>query len=243
MRSQVSIVGFSLVSLLMAGPIGAEPSVSFHSRNNFDGGAIVSFSWDPNTEASRPAVLALRIDEPNQANFSLIGISEHYDLIRFFDPPSNRVSSIVLVANNNQDAVRQDHDVLFFTAESSFDLTIRPDDSRGGFVDRFGQALTSDLPLDVIGTLLGPCDCLGDISGPTAVRDGVVSSSDLVALIGILSDEADLVVEVLTGHLPCMDLSGPQQQRDGKLSSSDLAFLIDYISSAAVLPAPCIVLP
>jgi hypothetical protein len=74
------------------------------------------------------------------------------------------------------------------------------------------------------------CQCFGDVSGPTGVPDGSVSTSDMGALLGVLGAAGPPynVCPVPAGF-ECMDLSGPTGVPDGCLSTADMGALLSYL--------------
>ena len=87
------------------------------------------------------------------------------------------------------------------------------------------------------------CPCLGDISGPLGVPDGIVSTSDLAALIECLSKAGPpFIIDPIPDDKICMDVAGPAAPGpDGILSTSDLSVFILYLSSLGPpFQGPCI---
>jgi len=96
------------------------------------------------------------------------------------------------------------------------------------------------------------CACYGDVSGPTGVPDGVVSTSDLAAIVEFLApydwtSPIYMVAIPLPSKWVCADVSGPSAVPDGYISTSDLAAIVGYLGphSGTTPPytAPCMSVP
>ena len=97
-----------------------------------------------------------------------------------------------------------------------------------------------------------PCACYGDVSGPSGVPDGVVSVSDLAAIVYLLAPYYD--GEIGTPPLPvypsgweCADVSSPTGVPDEMISTSDLAAIVGhlgpYSGTSPPYTAPCMPIP
>ena len=111
------------------------------------------------------------------------------------------------------------------------------------------------------------CWCAGDISGPTGVKDGILSISDLSKMMIILRTKKPYMDNAPTydgpaidnlwiggsyiGELACGDVSGPVGGNpDGILSISDLSKIMitlrttePYMSNAPTYEGPCLGMP
>lgn len=82
------------------------------------------------------------------------------------------------------------------------------------------------------------CSCWGDISGPAAVPDTLVSTSDMSALLIYLMPLPGYSGPVPPG-MECMDISGPSGYPDGLLSTSDMSALLIYLMPLPGYSGPC----
>jgi len=118
-------------------------------------------------------------------------------------------------------------------------VSLSEDIDRGGIVGVSTNALAASFPAG-LEVCFGGCACKGDVSGSLGVPDGVVSTSDLSALIGVIAPAPGFSVTPVPAGMECMDLSGSLGVPDGTLSTSDLSALIGYIAPLPGFSGPCI---
>ena len=96
------------------------------------------------------------------------------------------------------------------------------------------------------------CACYGDVSGPSGVPDGLVSTSDLAAIVEFLApydwtSPIYMVAVPLPSKWVCADVSGPSAVPDGFVSTSDLAAIVGYLGqysgTSPPYTAPCMSIP
>jgi hypothetical protein len=116
-------------------------------------------------------------------------------------------------------------------------VSVAENDVRGGVVmENPDEVVTvASSPL-VAGGSLGDCEapcCWGDISGPVGVPDGVVSTSDMSALLIALSNAGPpYSITPVPAGMECMDVSGPVGVPDGAISTSDMSALLIHLNNA-----------
>ena len=122
---------------------------------------------------------------------------------------------------------------------------------RGGVVmedtgQEFSPSYVTLEECDVLATNCGECACLGDVSGPSAVPDGFVSTSDLAHIVSFLGPYSGTSPPYTTAVVPgmeCADVSGPSAVPDGMISTSDLAAIVGYLGpfsgTSPPYTAPC----
>jgi hypothetical protein len=99
---------------------------------------------------------------------------------------------------------------------------------------------TASVPFSVPGGPT-PCACKGDVSGPSGVPDGAVSTSDMSALLAIIAPAPGFSVTPVPAGKECLDLSGPSGPvPDGTLSTSDMSALLAHIAPLPGFTGPCI---
>jgi hypothetical protein len=87
----------------------------------------------------------------------------------------------------------------------------------------------SGIPTDCGGQ--PPCYCWGDVTGATGTPDGLVSTSDMGAMLALLGAAGPpYSVPIPPGEeWYCMDITGPSGVPDGIISTADMAALLSYL--------------
>jgi hypothetical protein len=117
-------------------------------------------------------------------------------------------------------------------------VSVAENDVRGGVVmENPDEVVTVDTSAELVaGASLVACEapcCYGDISGPVGVPDGIVSTSDMSALLIALSNAGPpYSITPVPAGMECMDVSGPVGVPDGAISTSDMSALLIHLNNA-----------
>ena len=244
-----------LAIVLIASPVRAGLTITAQQTNDFNE-VTISYDMD-DTDPNLPRAFALEISlsQENDANIGPVS----YVHPEFHVYPGSIVIAGGQITNQGTPVAERDANsiivemgslyaaddpchtsppaengvLLVFHVQNDVDCHVNLEQNaiRGGVVmedtgQKFSPGYVTLIECDVEGW--GP-PCFGDVSGPSGVTDGLVSTSDLAAIVAFLGPYSGTsppyTVEVPPFWVTA-DVSGPTGVPDGMISTSDLAAIV-----------------
>lgn len=120
--------------------------------------------------------------------------------------------------------------LLRIRVDKTSEVCVAENSIRGGVVMKDPSAdPTVNVECQTVTVGPGGCVCKGDVSGPMGVPDGLVSTSDMGVLLGIIGPVGAPYIAAIPPGMECLDLSGPMGVPDGLLSTSDMGVILGHI--------------